>query len=135
MTISDKFFLYLSEYWSIHGYNGTSTAKFYLTFDGRKAAEICLMQGPDDEYYLDGLDVKPPYRGKGYMSRALGELTAHADKQGLRLSLLVADFEGVIGEEKLIEVYSRFGFEITKHSQDNGETEMLRIPRHAKGSP
>lgn len=131
--INDNFIRSLSQIWSLRHYDQDTTALFGIAIDGTvDAAGVCLIQGQSGEYYIDGLNVARCCRRKGYSHRVLKDLTSLADIHDVRLSLFVADFDGIIGEPKLIEVYSRYHFEITRQDPLTGETDMLRHPQQVE---
>lgn len=129
MKTKSKFFNSLARSWNLSGYDYRSTACFEVIVDDiGLVAKVTLIAG-DGECYIHEIIVEHVHRGNGYLHHVLRELVAHADHHRLKLSLLVADFDDIIGEPKLIEVYGRYHFSVVKQSAESGETEMLRHPR------
>ena len=95
--------------------------------------KICIIDGNDEEiaslsfsrfsnqWDIDRIFVKPPYRNKGYGTALLTAAIHAANKERKHLWLVVCGI-GVLSDAQLEQWYGRHGFEIT----NPGSSIMIR---------
>jgi N-acetylglutamate synthase-like GNAT family acetyltransferase len=87
-----------------------------------------LISETKDTIELTSVVVNNSFRGKGYLSILLDELTNHADNTNKIIHLFPSNEYGT-DKSKLESIYRKWGFEYNKKDKRFDKLDMIRYPK------